>query len=278
MTDPKRTLEVTTNIGCRIRCTYCPQSLLIRQYKALPDYKHKKRFMSLDLFANYLSTVPPSVDVHFSGFAEPWHAPDCTAMVRHTINRQHEVAVFTTTDGMTSKDIEALENIPLKRFVVHLPDQMGEMHLDITNDYIETLMHLVGSDIDNIEFLTLGIPHKDLIDVLGRQPSTRRIHSRASNIEVAGMSVGAAFTDQKIYKALSGRAITCRNNRQYSNVLLPNGNVYLCAMDYALEHRIGNLGWQTYSDIVNGQEFRKLTEMMGHPDSDILCRKCEFGL
>jgi len=33
-------------------------------------------------------------------------------------------------------------------------------------------------------------------------------------------------------------------------VLLPNGDVSLCCMDYGLDHIIGNLHKQTYEDVI----------------------------
>ena len=36
----------------------------------------------------------------------------------------------------------------------------------------------------------------------------------------------------------------------YHNVVLPNGDVSLCCMDYGLEHIIGNLLDQEYEDVI----------------------------
>ena len=36
----------------------------------------------------------------------------------------------------------------------------------------------------------------------------------------------------------------------YHNVVLPNGDVSLCCMDYGLKHILGNLYTQEYNDII----------------------------
>ena len=36
----------------------------------------------------------------------------------------------------------------------------------------------------------------------------------------------------------------------YHNVLLPNGDVSLCCMDYGLDHVIGNLNTQSYEQVI----------------------------
>lgn len=48
-----------------------------------------------------------------------------------------------------------------------------------------------------------------------------------------------------------------------NNVVLPNGDVYLCCMDYGLEHKIGNLFETRYEDLDRKGKFN-------------LCKKCEW--
>jgi hypothetical protein len=52
--------------------------------------------------------------------------------------------------------------------------------------------------------------------------------------------------------------------KMYHNVMLPNGDVSLCCMDYGLKHILGNLYEQDYEEIIpeNNQCFE-------------LCRLCE---
>ena len=53
----------------------------------------------------------------------------------------------------------------------------------------------------------------------------------------------------------------------YHNVVLPNGDVSLCCMDYGLEHIIGNLLDQEYEDVIPK-----------HNTCFNLCRFCENGV
>jgi hypothetical protein len=46
-------------------------------------------------------------------------------------------------------------------------------------------------------------------------------------------------------------------------------------MDYGLKHTLGNLITQTYDDINNSDERKKLQKAMdGDSTLDVLCRKC----
>jgi radical SAM protein with 4Fe4S-binding SPASM domain len=59
------------------------------------------------------------------------------------------------------------------------------------------------------------------------------------------------------------------------NVLLPNGDVQLCCMDYGLEHKIGNLLTMSYNDLFTSDEYRRIESGLEDDSIDILCRTCK---
>src|ERR1700758_730845 len=60
-----RHLEITTMIGCKVACIYCPQDKISRRYFG------SNRMMKFDDFKIYVQRVPRHVVLHFTGFAEP---------------------------------------------------------------------------------------------------------------------------------------------------------------------------------------------------------------
>ena len=62
-------IEITTRIGCKVNCHYCPQSLLLSNY--FKDNKERKFMMELDDFKLCLDKLPQNCDVIFCGMAEP---------------------------------------------------------------------------------------------------------------------------------------------------------------------------------------------------------------
>jgi len=57
--------------------------------------------------------------------------------------------------------------------------------------------------------------------------------------------------------------VRCSRNSEFKqNVMLPNGDVYLCCMDYGLEHKIGNIFETNYNDMPREAGYN-------------LCKKCE---
>lgn len=279
---PTRVLEITTNIGCRLRCSYCPQSAVVRAFWETASVGRaevpRTHTMTRESFAAFISTVPPVVHIHFSGFSEPWHAADCVAMIRLAHETGHQVAVFTTADQMTSQEVAQLVDIPFKRFSVHLPDKGGEMRKRVDASYVSVLRQLASSGIQNLDFFTIGTPNVSIAAELGAVPFTRRVHSRAGNVAISSSEVGAAFTASEISARNTDSTLVCRTDRIFANVLLPNGDVHLCSMDYSLQHKIGNLGEQTYQQIVSGSGFHRILDLLNEPNSDVLCRRCEYGL
>jgi radical SAM protein with 4Fe4S-binding SPASM domain len=56
--------------------------------------------------------------------------------------------------------------------------------------------------------------------------------------------------------------ITCASTPFYDkNVLLPNGDIVLCCMDFSYKHIIGNLLKSSYEDIFKNNEFLKIVKV-----------------
>src|SRR5207247_553993 len=73
-------------------------------------------------------------------------------------------------------------------------------------------------------------------------------------------------------------AVSCAMTPFYDhNVLLPNGDVVLCCMDYSLKHRLGNLLQQSYEDLFLSPELARLRVENARPGFSkcTLCKSCE---
>ena len=71
--------------------------------------------------------------------------------------------------------------------------------------------------------------------------------------------------------------ITCGKAEFYDqNVLLPNGDVVLCCMDYDTKHIIGNLVEMDYDDLFRSDEFARIMEENARPcfNNETLCKAC----
>ncbi len=270
-------LEITTRIGCGVGCRFCPQSRLTRAYSSSGDGRRPEHLMTLDTFATCVDRLPAYVEVDFSGFAEPWLNPDCTEMLRYALERDRQVRVHTTLQGVDLSDAAFLATVPQERiawFSVHLPsrdERLERFRIDAV--YLETLGMILGTRQDvRLVYHGSGVDARveALLARLGIElPSARRTHTRAGNVDLYGLHT---LRRERAVGRLQGR-IGCR--RPGWRVLLPNGDVTLCCMDYGLQHVLGNLLVSSFESVFWGAEMQRVLRGREDENLDILCRTCE---
>lgn len=268
------TLEITTTVGCPLECTFCPQDAIKSAYGV-----HKKR-LSLDDFRTILSTVPTYVRIDFSGMAEPWVNTDCTAMLRHTLERGYKVAVYTTLVGMKDAiDVVALLQsyaAQVEAVVIHLPDGRGNMRgfkpSGVYKQALQAFCDLAHTGvIGDFRFMAMGAPLKftgmfGATEVLGFEGCDR-----------AGALDREQIGEQDASGAAHDTPVGCSFTHAYDqNVVMPNGDVVLCCMDYGLKHRIGNLLTGDYWSLFSspGMNALRVANMRYGCDGSI-CKKCD---
>ena len=227
-------------------CPYCPQDKLVGAYKG-------ERVMSLNTFKKCIDKVENEVKIGFTGMCEPFLNPNCMRMVKYAAG-EHPVYIGTTLVGFKERYIKKLEKIELTEFAVHLPGDNDIFKVDI-----DILKKVAESKITNKSFHYHGEP-RDEFKFLDTWSAG--IHSRAGNID-------NLKTDK-----IEG-AVYCERNMAHP-VLLPNGNLVLCCMDFGLEHIIGNLITQSIDEIYDGREFCKVVKA-NQQESNSICHGCVFA-
>lgn len=244
-------LEITTKIGCSNNCSYCPQDLLVSQYNKRSGIK----YMTFDTFKECIDKLDERVEIHFTGMCEPFLNNECIDMMEYC--HPHNVRVSTTLIGLELKDIKRLEYIDFIAFDVHLPAKTGDS-IPVNDKYLELLEAVAKSNIKNIDY-----HYHDGECAIDSIEAYRVIsHSRAGNIK------------DKQTKLLTG-AVKCIRKHKCP-VLLPNGDIFLCCMDYGLEHFLGNLTLQSIDEIYRGRGFKKLIKET-KKQSGSICHACDYG-
>ncbi|MGY4509725.1 sulfatase maturation enzyme AslB (radical SAM superfamily) [Bradyrhizobium sp. USDA 3650] len=261
-----RVLEVTTTTGCVVGCSYCPQDKFAERQRAISDVKH----LSLQDFKRCLARVPATVDISFSGYSEPWLNPACTEMVEHAYACGHGIRIFTTLVGMNGRDLRRLRALQFRGFLVHVFDD--GTHMDsglVRRNYVDLMRQLVDAGISSLLFIVMGEVHPELVDII---PDEALVRSRPPRSRPASGELRMVEARQPIVGAL-----TCPDERQYRNVLLPNGDVTFCCMDFERRHVLGNLLRDRHKDLFEGATFGKIASRMNGADGLLLCRTCEFA-
>ena len=128
-------VEITTRVGCKNACTYCPHEMFRAAYRS----RSSDLLMRFETFRECIDKIPADLGICFAGMGEPWLNPDCTRMVRYAHSAGHRVHIFTTGVGLYSRDIDALKEIPFEQFVVHLPTAEGWESISVDQTYLSTL-------------------------------------------------------------------------------------------------------------------------------------------
>ena len=255
-------MEITTRIGCKIACVYCPQKKLIEAYSQRSNIFQ----MTFDVFKKCLEKMPEEVNIDFGGFCEPWLNPEATEMVSFAHEKGHKVYIYTTLVGMKLQDIDLLESVNPNGFTLHLPSAGNDEHIEVDENYLNLLDRLLKSKIkfgakfqgDNLDpKLEIFMKDRKVVD-------QSRPHTRASNV-----TIGKRPNPKR-----RRHRMICKHNLE-NNVLLPNGDVALCCMDYGLKHVLGNLLSSGYDSLFSGKEFLFVKEGLKDDSLDILCRYCE---
>lgn len=223
--------------------------------------------MHFELFKSCLDKVPRDVRIDFSGMAEPWLNRRCTDMVQHAYDSGFELVIYTTLVGMEIDDIDRLASLKFKRFEVHLPDADSLTQIKVNENYLQKLQKIVESGISGLTFMTIGNLHPQVKQVVDCLVNEHEVISRAGNLkEYPGMDVR---------DRLSGIIYCDSCGRDFNhNVLLPNGDVLVCCMDYGMQYVIGNLAETSYDDLFQSVTIREMREKLIDDEKDILCRYC----
>jgi radical SAM protein with 4Fe4S-binding SPASM domain len=254
-------IEITTRIGCKNGCAYCPQDLLSVAYT-----KRSREFMmSFEAFREFLDKIPMEVDIHFSGMCEPWLNPECTKMVRYAHATGHKLRIYTSIVGIKPSDVEELKSISFRTFVVHLPSSQRYEKITVDDGYLATLRCLERSGMVTSWLCHSNTVHPLITPLIGGKISYFPLITRAGNVQVEKSKMPVKRTGP----------IRCQRKLR-QNVLLPNGDVLLCCMDYGMKHILGNLREKDYESLFTSEEFLLVQSGLEDPSLDTLCRTCDY--
>ena len=280
----KHNIEITPRIGCSNVCEYCPQSTLIKRYRERIG-ADKDTIMTLETFKKCLSTIPLHVGLNFTGYVEPFLAPDTADMILHAAESGYSILLNTTLVGLKKEDWMKIKDINYRELHIHLPscsfDEMigvkipvetyeheGRKIKALSEEYYDMLNFLIqnpgnGWGQYKLDFHCLGDLHPELADLTNHfYVGIRQVNSRAMNILL-----------EKKDKVPPEENIRGNCSRVYQNVLLPDGSLSLCCQDYGLDEVLGNLVENTWDEYEASETVKRIRK-----EGADLCDYCEEGL
>jgi radical SAM protein with 4Fe4S-binding SPASM domain len=281
-------LEITTVIGCPVMCSFCPQTSLIKNFKLQNDLNYNNKTLSFEKYKQILDKVPTWVDIHFSGMSEPYASKDCSKMIRYTIDKGHKICVYSTLVGANKEDLDLLSTISFDnkyKLVIHLPDDEQNFKAKVTDVYIENLKYFLNKEEiqqkiiqGSIDFMSMsrrGLTDPKISNIIPKKLATFIAITRAGNLS----NDDEKFEGKVISKRKNGKLVCTAAPFLNHNVLLPNGDIVLCCMDYSIQHKIGNLLQQSYESLFESDEIKQIFDKLKNDDNtnSLLCRNCELA-
>ncbi len=245
------TLEITVALPCTNGCLFCPQKIINKKYEG-------NSTLSYDAFKTMLDKIPKNVRIDFSGMCEPFQNKEASRMMRLAYESEYKIVLYTTLNGFNKNDVEELKKVCFDLIMVHIPD--GFYYKGDYEKFLTELGMFRGLGCEP-QYMTMGDIPKELSHIKNIQKP--QMLSRGSNNHI--------YVTPK-----TGSIRCCIAGHDFDhNVMLPNGEVYLCCMDYSLKHNIGNILTEPYDFLM--ARLDAIKELANSKDGDLLCRKCEWG-
>ena len=255
-------LEISTCIGCKLNCKYCPQNTLISAYTS------KKYKMSIEDFKKALSNVIDGGSITFSGMAETFQNRNTASMIKYAYDLGYRVSLFTTLVDMTKDDLEKIRDVKFSNIVLHIPDENNNAHFDFSDEWLGIFRAF--NDVFPIRYYSChGQVHPQVRSILKRDVYIESmIHNRAGLIK-----------DKELKTYHHVGKITCTGGIQgsvagFTPIMLPDGTLVACCNDYGLTLVIGNLLEQDYGQIIQSEAYKRLEASFDDDSIKILCRTC----
>ncbi len=270
-----KVLEVSTIMGCTVNCRFCPQDVLLKTY--YEKDKKRQRVMTLDDFRVILDHTPSDCIIDFSGMTEPFNNPDCLEMIRMACDAGRKVYLFTTLAGVDEETVDELLKLPIYYVTLHVADKCGYAYIPTTETYYRNVEKVVSATKKDgspfIDFINAQTdPDERVAEIVrGRYEVMRSVQNRAGNVTVDG----AQHREHVIEPGEKIKCCFCGDDLSNS-LVLPDGTLLICNMDYGMKHILGNLYEEDYDTVRSKGELQRVIRAMNCEEEmdELLCRSC----
>jgi hypothetical protein len=265
-------MEVTTNIGCRLNCRFCPQDIFVKAY--YKDNPSVPKMLSMENFKTIHSRLEENSVVTFSGLSEPFANPELVTMIMYAHKHDSIINLYSTLVGVSRKDLSHLQYVPFQRLILHIPDEKDNSKFQINEEYICNLKWC----LDNLEVTNLschGMTHHSVRAIVEKSGLDIDItmHDRCGNVNDPAAVRATSATGRIVCASNPSHAYDIRWFSPAVPSVLPDGRVIPCCMDFGMKHVLGNLLDQSWEEIRANETFGRFYK--GFEDNgNTLCRRC----
>jgi len=262
-----KSIEFTMQVGCGVGCSFCPQSIFLKNYKS-----NIKRF-TLENFKKALNNIEgsPIKKIKFSGFSEPLEHSEIYDFIIEAYKKNFHIELITTLKNFSKEGFEKIKDLPIR------------CHISIQPPNANNRKGLTDKESwGNIELLLSLKPKCDL--VFGCLDNNLTVENKSNIKKLADkLNITVKYEKYTTRAGYLGNSVMYKKQKllckhDMGPVALPNGDLALCCMDFGLKHIVGNIFNQLYTDILNDDKLLNILKIMiGKTDGDILCHTCEYA-
>lgn len=270
-----KVLEVSTIMGCSVNCRFCPQDVMLKRY--YEKDKKRQRVMTIENFKVILEHTPQECIIDFSGMTEPFNNPDCLQMIKMACDAGRKVYLFTTLAGVDEETVDELLKLPVYYMTLHVADKCGYAYIPTTETYYKNVEKVTSAKKQDgspfVDFINAQTdPDERVAEIVkGKYEVMRSVQNRAGNVK----DDAAQHREQAIKPGEKIKCCFCGDDLSNS-VVLPDGTLIICNMDYGMKHVLGNLYEEDYDTIRSKGELQRVIRALNCEEEmdELLCRSC----
>lgn len=254
------TLELSTY--CNLRCTICPVN---------HDMKRKKGFMSFDLVKKVISENPGLAFVLLYHWGEPLMHPDIIPIIQYVKN--HRINAFLTTNGtlLNNKNTRALLDSGLDRLTISM-DGIGTYYERIRQfsylDLEKNIIHLLEERKESKSNLKVDL---DMTITDENEENVQDFRKKWDGIVDAIRIHPLVYVGGNSNFTRTGR---CNEVWRGNLIVLWDGRVVPCCVDYEGELVLGDVNYNSLQEIINGSQAISLRKALLNGKFPLLCQTC----
>ncbi len=272
-------IEVTPTVGCAVACSYCPQTLLINNYRKTSTRSSTPIHMTPEVYIKLLNNCPADIHILWTGYVEPLTSPNIIELLKIGAKRGLTQGLSTTL-YRASKEQVLTARATCNSLYLHLQDTQEQMGIIVNDEYlnmIEFTVSNMNTSSDLVQFI--GKPHQKIVDLFnvsqkilqkrrdGLKVLSNDATSRAGNLEGHPLS-------ESLRKLPRYGLYKCERKKFNRPVVLPDGRLAICCMDYGLEEIHGNLLENSLNELLENGTKRVAEKILNKVPN--LCSKCDW--
>lgn len=252
-------LQIEVTNKCNLSCTYCPTNNFMKRKKGNIDYNFFKEII------NKHSNVKFAL---LFNWGEPFLHPKIINMIKYIKDKKIKCFITTNSLLLTKKRMIELLRTDIDRITISL-DGTKETHEKTRGQYEKTKRNI--SELKNLRDKIKSQTKIDLNMVINKKTEKKYKEFKKEWEEIVDKI--QIQTEIKFDKKIK-RKTRCKEPWRGNSIILWDGRVVPCCVDYEGEMNLGDSKKRSLKKIFNSKEAKKLRKEHNKKEFNNICKYC----